>query len=112
MPSSKAAKTRDVGVMARLEELWVIKMKLEQEQAAREEAEGKLDEVWKERGKLLNTNDKYLEYFKALGIDPRSILNGQGPPMDKVNLKTRSKFLAVVECADVEAQHAVEFVEI
>lgn len=74
-PSAKKVVTRDVGVMAQIEELWVYKMKLDKEKSAREEAESKLDEVWKERGKLVNTNDKYLEYFRAQGIDPKDVLS-------------------------------------
>ncbi|XP_028967799.1 centromere-associated protein E [Galendromus occidentalis] len=73
----KVVKTHEVGVQVRFEELWVIKMKLEQEKMAREEAEQKLDDVWKERTKVVNTNDKYLEYFKAHGIDPISVIKGQ-----------------------------------
>lgn len=87
-------KTRDIGVQARLEELWVIKMKLEREKNAREELEAKMDEMWKERGKLVNTNDKYLEYFSAQGIDPKEILNGQAMCTNRANARTGCEFLS------------------
>lgn len=68
-------KRRDVGCQARIEELWVIRMKLDKEKAAREDAEKRCDELWREKSRLVKTNDKYLAFLKQSGIDPKKVLS-------------------------------------
>ncbi|OQR68726.1 hypothetical protein BIW11_12722 [Tropilaelaps mercedesae] len=76
MEKAKAA-VRDVGVQARIEELWVIRMKLDKERTAREEAEKRLDDLWRENSRLVRTNDKYLAFLRQSGVDPKKILSGE-----------------------------------
>ncbi|XP_022661942.1 uncharacterized protein LOC111250659 isoform X2 [Varroa destructor] len=84
-------KRRDVGCQARIEELWVIRMKLDKEKAAREDAEKRCDELWREKSRLVKTNDKYLAFLKQSGIDPKKVLSEEvvaKPLKDTRNIAT------------------------